>query len=171
MHPLGCPILYYLQNTECYLQPQSTEFGSASLGVGRTAGGTLGHLLAWALSSSPLKAVIPRISDSWQKGWGWGRGKKSGGVFYSPHSESQSSYLSESDTPPFPQLCPQASKVSPLRVRQGRSPGNECMGDALCRHLYCPMPRSHSALSRWLELGPRFPSFTESSNRLSYRMS
>ena len=28
--------------------------------------------LAWALSSSPLKAVIPRISDSWQKWWGCG---------------------------------------------------------------------------------------------------
>ena len=72
VHPQGCPVLYHLENTECYLQPQSTKFGSASLGVGRTAGGTLGHLLARALSFSPLKAEIPRISNSWQKGWSWG---------------------------------------------------------------------------------------------------
>ena len=63
------------------------------------------------------------------------------------------------------------TKFHLLEFRQGRSPGIECMGAALCLHLYCPMPRSHSALSQWLELGPRFSSFTESSNRLSYRMS
>ena len=38
VHPLGCPVLYHLENTECYLQPQSTEFGSASLGAGRISG-------------------------------------------------------------------------------------------------------------------------------------
>lgn len=38
----------------------STEFGSASLGVGRTAGGTLGHLLA--------RALLLLTSQTWDTG-------------------------------------------------------------------------------------------------------
>ena len=142
VHPLGCPVLYHLENTECYLQPQSTKFGSASLGVGRTAGGTLGHLLARALSFSPLKAEIPRISDSWQKGWGWGGGKKPGGVFYSPHQSPHLRIYHCLTLLPLRNCAHKPpNKVSPLRVRQGISPGIERMGAALSRHLYHPMSR------------------------------
>lgn len=45
---------------------------------GKNCWRTVGQPLARALSSSPPKAEIPRISDSWQKGWGWGGG--GGGV-------------------------------------------------------------------------------------------
>ena len=112
------------------------------IGCGKNFWRTVGQPLAWALSSSPPKAEIPRISDSWQKGWGWGGGKKPGGVFYSPHQSPHLRIYHCLTLLPLPSCVHKPpNKVSPLRVRQGISPGIERMGAALSRHLYHPMSR------------------------------
>ena len=137
MHPLGCPVLYHLENTECYLQPQSTEFGSASLGAGRISGEqwdsrwlgpSLPHLPKLRYPGSP-------IAD--RRGGEGGGGKKPGGVFYSPHQSPHLRIYHCLTLLPLRNCAHKPpNKVSPLRVRQGRSPGIERMGAALSRHLY-----------------------------------